>query len=38
MGFLSDFNNSGRVGPEDHFVNGGAQLMTNYRLAVAQLK
>lgn len=36
VNFLSDYNNNGRVGPEDHFVNGWAQLMTNYRLAVEQ--
>lgn len=36
VNFLSDYNNNGRVWPEDHFVNGWAQLMTNYRDAVEQ--
>gem|GEM_PF-6638213 len=38
MNFLADFTNSGGVGTADHAVNGGEQLMTNYRLAVNELK
>ena len=38
MYFLSDFNNNGRTGPEDHAVNGGPQLLSDYQWAVAQME